>query len=153
MGTSRWKGLSARVFGLCAAVICMIAMGCGTKTASKPQQESHLKPLVLMFGQYTGQHRGQPPADDASFKQFVKSNANFLSSFNVDTESVFISERDGKPYVIVYGSRKGPAALAGAPVVAYEQEGVGGRRYVASSLGAVQEVDEARLRELVPNGT
>jgi hypothetical protein len=35
--------------------------------------------------------------------------------------------------------------------VAYEQEGVDGKRYVATVVGAVEEVDEARFRELVPD--
>ena len=39
---------------------------------------------------------------------------------------------------------------AGQPVIAYEQEGVGGKRFIASSLGAVDEVDEATLAQLVP---
>ncbi len=152
MATNRAKRLFGRVFVLCTAWICILAVGCGTKTASKPQQESHLKPLALMFGQYTGQHRGQAPSDEAVFKQFVRSNTAFLSNFKVDGENVFVSERDGKPYVILYGPPKGPPGLAGAPVVAHEQEGIDGRRFVANSLGAVQEVDETRFRELVPSG-
>jgi len=36
-------------------------------------------------------------------------------------------------------------------VVAYEQEGVNGKRFVASKMGAVEEVDEARFRKMVPS--
>ena len=35
--------------------------------------------------------------------------------------------------------------------MAYEKVGVAGKRFVASSLGAVEEVDEQRLRQWVPN--
>ena len=37
------------------------------------------------------------------------------------------------------------------PIIAYEQTGVGDKRLVASSLGGVEEVDEARFRKLVPS--
>ena len=41
--------------------------------------------------------------------------------------------------------------LQPARVVAYEQEGQGGTRFIVTDLGRVQEVDEARFAELVPN--
>ncbi len=135
-------------------LVGLLAVGCVSRTQSRPQQESMLKPLAIFYGQYTGQHRGQPPAGEAEFKQWLGTLGQAqLAAFNVkDVESLFTSARDGKPYVVLYGdaARANPPALAGAPVIAYEQEGVGGRRFVANSLGAVEEVDEARFKELVP---
>lgn len=144
-----WQG---GLRGWLIAVLCTLALGCGTRTASQPQQQSRLKALAVLYGQYMGQHRGQPPANEAEFKKFIESQAKTLSNnFGInDPASVFVSERDGKPYVIVYGKPSGPAELAGAPVIAYEQEGSGGKRFVACSLGAVEEVDSARFRQLVP---
>ena len=43
------------------------------------------------------------------------------------------------------------SSLGGQPVVAYETTGVGGKRLVANTLGAIDEVDEATFRTLVPN--
>jgi hypothetical protein len=37
------------------------------------------------------------------------------------------------------------------PVIAYEQEGIDGKRFIATSVGAIEEVDAARFRELVPD--
>lgn len=131
----------------------MLAAGCSQQMQSKKQQESRLKPLALLYGQYMAQHRGQPPASEAEFKKFVESQKAFLTQFGVpDPATLFISERDGQPYVVIYGKPTGPAVLAGQPVIAYEKVGVGGRRFVASQLGAVEEVDEARFKELVPGG-
>ena len=128
-------------------------MGCETKTASKPQQESHLKPLALMFGQYTGQHRGQTPSDEAAFKQFVRSNTAFLSNFKVDGENVFVSERDGKPYVILVRASQGSARPCRAPrLLRTNRKASTAGGSSPNSLGAVQEVDEIRFRELVPSG-
>lgn len=120
--------------------------------ASAPMQESTIKPLGLLYGQFMGQHQGRPPASEEEFKQFIRERGmGMLKQFNVpDVDSLFISPRDKQPYVVIYGGPKGPPALAGQPVIAYERQGVGGKRYVANSLGAVEEVDETKFRELVP---
>jgi len=131
----------------------VLAIGCSTQRESQDREESNLKPLAIFYGQFTGQHQGQPPASEAEFKEFVRSlPSGDLASFNVsDAESLFTSSRDGEPYVIVYGAPSGPPGPGGSPVIAYEQTGKGGKRFVASSMGAVEEVDEARFKELVPN--
>jgi hypothetical protein len=64
---------------------------------------------------------------------------------NVD--ELFISERDGQPYVIFYGQ---PPTGVANDVVGYEQTGVDGKRYVGFGLSGVSEVDEQRFNELVP---
>ena len=64
-------------------------------------------------------------------------------------EELFVSERDQKPYVISVGAKAGAKTPASAPVFAYEQEGKNGKRFVAYP-GRVEEVDEARLKEIVP---
>ena len=125
--------------------------GC-TRDASQPTESSNLKPLAVLYGQFINTHRGQPPANEGEFKAYLKTvRPEMLRSLEVtDLESLFVSSRDKKPYVIRYGNVTGPAGPGGVPVVAYEQEGVGGKRYIATTVGAVQEVDEARFRELVP---
>jgi hypothetical protein len=135
------------------AVVVALLAGCGTTTASRETESSNLKPLAVLYGQYTGTHKGQPPASEDEFKAYLKTvRPEVLKSLNVaDTESLFVSSRDQKPYVIKYGKVQGPAGPGGMPVFVYEQEGVGGMRYVATSVGAVAEVDEARFRELVPD--
>jgi hypothetical protein len=58
------------------------------------------------------------------------------------------SPRDGKPYVIVYGQPKtqpGPGVMA---IVAYEHDGMEGKRLVANSLGMILEVDQTRFEQL-----
>jgi len=134
-------------------LLWVLAIGCGTQRESQEREESNLKPLAIFYGQFTGRHRGQPPASEAEFKEFVRSlPGDRLAGFNVsDPESLFISSRDGQPYVVIYGASNGPPGPGGSPVVAYEQTGKGGKRFVASSLGAVEEVDETRFKELVPD--
>ena len=142
---------------LAVAVFCVAPVGCGgSQRQSASQEQSNLKPLVILYGHCKGQNRGEPPASEAALKQFIQSlSAEELARWGVtDVDSLFTSPRDGKPYVILYGdAAKSGAAGPGYPqVVAYEQEGVGGKRLVGSSPGdMVEEVDEARFKELVPD--
>lgn len=126
--------------------------GCGGSAAQKAEEASTLKPLMVLYGRYVGQHRGKPPADEAEFRKYVEAQSpQDLANIGVtDPAKLWVSSRDSQPYVIRYGAVTGPPGPAGMPVVAYEAKGSGGKRYVASSLGAVDEVDEARFRELVP---
>jgi hypothetical protein len=130
-----------------------MAATCGcTPQGNVQEQASTLKPLAILYGRYLAQHRGQPPATEADFRAFVeKEGPSLLEQFEVkDVAALFVSPRDKQPYVIVYGPLTGPPGPAGQPVFAYEQTGAGGRRMVASSLGAVEEVDEPEFKRLVP---
>jgi len=145
-----------RYWELVLLAFCLVPLvGCGGAERKALEQEgSNLKPLSIFYGQFIGQHRGKPPASEAEFKQFLQSmSPEQLASLQVkDVDSLFVSERDQKPYVFLFGeaAKNNPPGPAGSPVIAYEQLGVGGKRFVASSMGAVEEVDEARFRELVP---
>lgn len=127
--------------------------GCDGGGASAPQQESNLKKLVLFYGPYQGQHQGALPPNEQALKEFIKSQQLLLQDQGItDVDGLFVSERDKQPYVILYaGEALGTDGPAGSPVVAYEKNGVGGKRYVASTLGAVEEVDDAKFREWVKN--
>jgi hypothetical protein len=93
-------------------------------------------------------HRGQPPANEAEFKRYVQSDGSDISSsFDVtDAEGLFVSPRDQKPYVVLYGD---PRHRVHQDLIAYEQEGVKGKRLVVDSLTIVREVDEEHFRELI----
>lgn len=137
---------------LAFALVC--SWGCQGQSASKSTEESNLKPLAVFYGRYLAQNRGRPPQNEAEFKAFVaKLSPDELKMFNLTSaDQMFVSSRDQQPHIVVYGTPTGPSTGPGnAPIIAYEKTGVGGKRYVASSLGGVEEVDEARFKELVPH--
>lgn len=143
-----WKWLAAVYF---LAAVC----GCSDRGRSNVEQEaSSLKPIAIYYGSFVGQNRGQPPKSEAEFKAYLREQKNAESlkaSFKItDIDKMFISSRDNKPYVIYYGVIPNSSGPAGAPVIAYEEQGLGGKRFVASAVGAVQEVDEAEFRRMVP---
>ena len=136
--------------------VVLACLGCGGSgsEASRAREESGLKPLAIFYGRFVPQHQGQPPKDEAEFKAYLKEPRNLeelQKIFNVpDVDAMFVSSRDKKPYMVIYGPTSGEGP-AGQPVVAYEQEGMNGKRFVASKMGAVEEVDEARFRKMVPS--
>jgi hypothetical protein len=138
-------------------LLTVVMLGCSaSQEGSREQMQSNLRPLASIYGKFMAQHQGKPPANETEFNAYVASlGVKQLAALGIDDpEKLFVSPRDHQPYIVLYGPGvlKGPPGPAGMPVVAYEQVGVGGKRFVASSYGAVEAVDEARFRALVPGG-
>jgi hypothetical protein len=144
-------GVAVIRFASCFLFIALLSAGCQAQKEAA-QEASTIKPLALLYGQFLGKHKGQPPKDEAEFKAFVQAQGKpMLDSFAIaDADSLFVSPRDKQPYGVIYGKASGPPGPGGAPVIIYEKSGSGGKRYVASNLGAVEEVDSTKFQELVP---
>ena len=62
--------------GLCLGVLafCVLPSGCGgSGRESQEREESNLKPLAVLYGQFIGRHRDQPPGSEEEFKAFIRS--------------------------------------------------------------------------------
>ncbi len=129
------------------ACLGLVAVGCrGSQTQSSDVEQSHIKVLAISYGLFTGRHRGQPPANEKAFREYVESrNSDRVKNIG-GIDQMFISERDQKPYVVFYGKD----VQKNNGVVAYEQEGSGGKRFVADDLGVIEELDEEQFRARVP---
>jgi hypothetical protein len=141
---------------LWVVLVLLGAAGCGGAGRSNTAEEaSTLKPLAKFYGDYTNQHQGNAPPNEQVFKAFLQEpqNANLLKiEFNItEVDKILISPRDNKPYTVYYGAMSPNQGPGGAPVVAYEKVGVEGRRFVASALGAVVELDETAFRRMIPD--
>ncbi|MCE9528630.1 MAG: hypothetical protein K8R36_21505 [Planctomycetales bacterium] len=140
--------------GAVALFLLSVAAGCSDPGRSnKAEQESALKPIARFYGVYVNLHQGKPPRGENEFKAFLKEakNAEMLKAqYEItDIDKMLISPRDNKPFVIFYGAMSTSLGPGGAPVVGYEKEGVKGKRFVASAVGAVEEVDESTFRKMV----
>ncbi|MBC7857116.1 MAG: hypothetical protein IAF94_27105 [Pirellulaceae bacterium] len=130
--------------------------GCGGRAGPRYDEEaSLLKPLAKFYGEYVNQHQGLPPKGEAEFKAFLQESKNarrLETEFKIkETDKLLISPRDHQPFVIYYGALSKNLGPGGAPVVAYEKDGSGGKRLVVSALGAVEAVDDAAFRKMVPD--
>ena len=142
-----------------AAVFCVIFFlsGCGSRGRPPAETTATLRLGVLarLYGEYAASHQGKGPADEAAFKAYLKGlpREQIKASGLADLEAAFVSPRDGKPYVVVYGISTAPRAggLQGQPVVMYEQAGKEGKRLVANAAGATAELSENEFRKMVPH--
>ena len=126
--------------------LCAFWLGCTGKT-EQPSEVQNLQVLASLYGRYITQHRGQPPPDEAALRKFIPTlSPDELRAMGVDTsnlDKLFTSPRDGQPYVVSYRQS--------AAVIAYEREGKDGKRTVAYPNARVEEADEARPKQLVPD--
>ena len=133
-----------------AAFIALAATlgGCSKtpSTVGKPEV-SRLRPLAVLYASAASALH-HPPQNEAEFKKYIASQkGKMLDVLKVeDPDAIFVSERDGQPYVVKYVAAGGKIP----DVVAYEKVGVGGKRMVGFATGVVADLDEAQFRESVP---
>jgi hypothetical protein len=136
------------------SVLCLLlAVGCNSQNAnsSLSRENSHMRWLIRLYVQ-AGQQGRQPKSED-ELKQFIggmpaDSRERVFKNAGVSSaDELFVSERDGLPYSVFYG--RPPDGVAKG-VIAFEQQGVGGQRYIGYSIGIVEEVDEQRFDTIVP---
>lgn len=135
------------------ALTLSMYFGCSSaeQRQSVDRENSHLRRLLRLYTH--ARQRGEAPNSEQEFQQFLETMdrptlERALAGANVTSiAELFKSERDGQPYIFFYEGR--PTGVAN-DVLAYEQVGVNGKRYVGYGLGIVEEVDDQRFSELVP---
>jgi hypothetical protein len=132
--------------------VAVLAAGCSSQPGLTPRNSSNLVRLASLYGVYASQHNNVGPANEQEFKKFILAQPpEGLKTLGIDPAQIdqfFTSPRDNQPFRILYRVRAGDPTRP--PVIAYEQTGSGGTREVAFLFGKVEEVDEARFRQLVP---
>ena len=141
--------LSLAILGLVAQ---SLLLGCENGNSFSATESSNLKPLAVMYGRFISSNKGRGPMNEQELKAFIKTRPKEeLANLGVnDIDSLFVSSRDKKPYKLKFDA-KTPVPGQSSNIFAWEQEGLGGKRYVAGSLGEILEVDQEKFRELVPN--
>lgn len=136
-------------FAFFLALVFGTVSGCGGPTKPPETQSGRMQAVVSLYGM-ARTVQGRAPADQERFKSFiVEKGAKTLERVKVTSaDELLTSERDGQPFVVIYGK---PPAGINPDVLVFEQTGVDGKRQVGFGMGHVQEVDEAKFKELVPS--
>lgn len=131
-----------------SAMLFAISAGCSRPHAGAVNPDPHLVLLTKLYVDHLNMNSGEPPADEDSFKAFVREHGTYrLKTAGVENvDEIFQSTRDGQPLVIFYGKASDPR-LQGT-VVAHEQTGVAGKRCVGMRYGTVQLVDQEQFEQL-----
>jgi hypothetical protein len=122
-------------------------------TAAK--NDSNIKRVVNLYNAYQLLHGYQGPKDEKALRDFVSSGAipdKNLQMMGIDSKNldrIFKSGRDGKPFKTRYGVTGGRAV---SDALVFEDTGADGKKLVGFNGPVVEEVDDARYKELWEHG-
>lgn len=134
-------------------LLAVLFSGCSTDSAESmiaEANDSNVKRLRTMYSYFHTMNKLKGPKDEAEFRSFIESqDQRRLGLANIDPsklDELFVSERDGEPFVIRYGVNtviRGPSK----PVI-FEATGVDGMRQVGFFNGPMEEVDAEEYERL-----
>jgi hypothetical protein len=135
---------------LTVGVTLMALAGCSGQRVPADGADPNLTVLTKIYVDHMNAHSGNPPKDEAAFKDYIRQHgAPRLKGANMsELDALFVSSRDHQPLVFVYGIGADPRRQSA--VIGYEQSPVDGKRTVGYRHGTIELVDDARFSELVP---
>lgn len=126
-------------------VLASLPLGCDTGPSTEELSvHNRLKGVAALYGRYQGKHRGQPPKNQKEFEAYLASlDPSEYVTFGANSPGdLFVSPRDGKPFIVKYGTNAGPPGADGStPIIAYETPVEGSPRLGVTSVGEVRELD------------
>jgi len=145
------------IAGLMAA-IAVTTVGCGP---SRPDlkgmiaavNDANGKRLANLYTIYQSRYLGNGPRDKATFEKFISQEMTpaELAGTGVDQKSLdtlFVSERDGKPFFIRYGVQSpDPSSTAVNLAVIFESQGVNGSVAVYMTGPKMVAVPQAEVKD------
>jgi hypothetical protein len=146
-----WSKYAANVSIAAMLLLWGVTLGCGGGDRGPSDAPPRLRSVVALYNMMKSS-TGRPPNSEQEFKEFIASKGSLTldKSGVANADELLISDRDGEPYVIVYGTR--PKGMH-PDLVAYENVGVDGKRLVGFGLGIVELADESKFSELAPAPT
>jgi|SRR6516165_1636903 hypothetical protein len=138
--------LIAGVIGLAilvpVGILLVKAWGKSGKGTTDPPAKLRLEKVFELYQSYSRQKK-KPPPNEQAFKDFLAAldpQEKTVAHLGDDVDDFLTSPRDGRKFVIRYGIV--PDVGGATRAVAWEEIGRNGKRFVALSVGYVQECDE-----------
>ena len=146
MAPYRWAALA-----LAWPMLCLAGVGCGSPEPVKREADAsyqHLKMIGFAY-QRAITELGRPPQNAKEILPYI----NYKGEGG--PEAVLRSPNDGQEYKILWGvagEDMEPRASGTYPVLAYEQQGTDGRRYVLAVKNILRMTDEQLKKAPFPTG-
>src|SRR5262245_30444540 len=138
MHPGRLPALVSGMAGVFASSLLGLA-GCGGAAKEQPNPTpDHLRKILQAFDLANYEKR-RGPNDADELRSYLK-QVNGVD----DPDELLLSPNDNQPYEIVWGVNLLNEENPGA-VVAYEQKGVSGKRYVITAARVVKEMSDAEF--------
>ena len=130
---------------LLAVLLATAALASGCAESEQVERQSNLQAIAAYYSQFLAHHRGQLPANEEEFKEFIQAKGGEALAYKgLSVDELFMSSRDGKPFVVRYRVDKSWPA---PDLVAYEQEGRDGIRHGATSIGGYAVISDEEFRD------
>jgi hypothetical protein len=127
-----------------AAMLALGALLGGCGQSEQVEEQSNLRAIAAYYSQFLAHNRGQLPANEEDFKKFIQAKGGAaLSHKGLSVDELFVSSRDGKPFVVKY---RGDKSWPLPEVVAYEREGRDGIRHGSTSVGGYTVISDEQFR-------
>jgi hypothetical protein len=138
--------------GLVAALVAVVlwpgVTGCRARQAPpEPEGKARLTKLLRLYQVYVDSNKKGPPNEQALREFGQKLSAKQRDEYLIgdDLDGIFTSPRDNQKYAVRYNLRLEPSGQPRA--VAWEATGKDGMRFVALSVGYVEEYDDETFRQ------
>jgi hypothetical protein len=148
-GVGSW-GLHVQLIVL-SWVACLgpVLAGCSGSSSASPAQPDGKERISRLFNLYRAysdaNHKG-PPNEQAlkEFGQKLPANERADRLIGDDLESIFVSPRDNKKFVVRYNMKLDPSK---SRAVIWEEDGKDGMHFVALSIGYTVEYNDSMLAD------
>ncbi len=143
---------------LCVAVLIVSATSCSTDKVAgivAEHNNSSMKRTVNLYSAYQLANGWQGPRDENTLRQYVTDGGlpdKSLQWMGIDPknlDSLFISDRDKKPFKIRWGVTGGRGVV---DAIVFEDTGMDGKKLVAFNGVIVEEEDDAHYKDLWEHG-
>jgi hypothetical protein len=140
-----------RLNSLLSLMLIVFELGCGSPNVqTSPGGDAQLRLLGRLYGQYMADHNGQGPVDEMQLVAYLEKSADFLKSQGIAVpRDLLKSPRDGQPLSVVYGKQVVVDENTGFPWVAWESQGLDGKRYIIGARGNIDEMTKEQIEAMV----
>jgi len=138
-----------------AGLLALAVAGCSSdNTAARVAElnKKNIQKTANLYATYQMHNGMVGPKDLANLKEFVSSGIGLsphrLELMQIDPKNldhIFISERDHKPFRLKPSVQAVPRTIV---AVVFEDTGIDGKRQVGFDNSSIQEVDDAKYKEL-----
>jgi hypothetical protein len=127
--------------------------GCASSDELNTPTAARLRGIATYYLDLTFARNGKGPANEQELKRHLrKQERTDLISNGIDPQAIdstlFVSERDQEPFVVLYGQSITRISADAAPLVAHEKTGKDGKRIAVLANSKLRLVDDAGLQAL-----
>ena len=140
--------LALFVIGLCVSG----SLGCGSAVpTSDPLKEAHLKVLGKLYGKFLSRSRGQAPASQEQFVEYLNSKPANWDKIVSSADQLLLSPYDQEPLVVFYGAEYDKQNRNNSIWMAYERVGSEGTHRLISIRGTTEQKTSDEVQQLFEN--